>query len=53
MFVSNSSHAFDVEHVRVWVAESLSIYNLCVGLDGSFEGFEVVYINNGIADALC
>ena len=48
-----SSHAFQVEHVRVWIAESLGIYYFCVGFDSSFEGLEVVDINNGIRDSLC
>ena len=52
VLVSHSSHAFQVEHVAVGVAESLGIYNFCVGLDGSLEGVEVVYIYNGISDAL-
>ena len=53
VLVSYSSYAFDVEYVGVRVAESLGIYNLCVGLDGSLEGFEVIHIDNRIADALC
>ena len=52
MLVGHSSHAFEVEHVAVGVAEGLGIYYFRVGLDGGFEGFEVIHINNGIGDAL-
>ena len=52
VLVGHSSHTFEVEHVRVGVAESLGIYYFCVGLDSSFERLEVVHIDNRIRDAL-
>ena len=52
VLVSYSCYAFEVEDVGVGIAEGLGIYYFRVGLDGSFEGFEVVDINNCIGDAL-
>ncbi len=49
----HSCHTLEVEHIRVRIAEGLGIYYLCVGLDGCLEGFEVIHIDNRIADALC
>ena len=45
-----SSHAFEVEHVAVGIAESLGINHLRIWLDGCIEGFEVIYINNSVRD---
>ena len=52
MLMCDSSYTFEVEHVGVGVTEGLGIYNFRVGLDGSFKGLKVVYINNGVCDAL-
>ena len=52
VLVGYGGHPFEVEHVAVGVAECLGIYYFCVGLDSCLKGFEVVYIDNRVADAL-
>ena len=52
MLVGYGSHAFNIEHIAVGVAEGLGIYDFCVGLDSSFESLEVVHVQNGIGNAL-
>ena len=50
VLVGDGSHTFKVEHIGIGVAEGFGIYYFCVGLYSGFEGFKVVYINNGVAD---
>ena len=52
ILVSNSSHTLKVEHIAVRVTEGLGIYYFCVGLDGSLERSQIVYIHDGIGNAL-
>ena len=52
MLVGHGGHTFQVEHVRVRVAEGLSINYFGVGLDGSLKSLEVVHVKNGVRDAL-
>ena len=51
--MSYFSHGFKVGHVGIRIAKGFSIYHLGVGLDGCFEGFKVVDVDNGVGDALC
>ena len=52
VLVSYGCYTFQVEHVAVRVTEGLGIYYFRVGFDGGFQCFEVVDINNGVANAL-
>ena len=52
VLVSYGGYAFEVEHVAVGVTESLGIYYFCIGLDSSFEGLEIVHIDNSITNTL-
>ena len=46
------SHAFQIEHVAVGIAEGFGVYDFCVGLDGGFQCGEVVHVDDGVRDAL-
>ena len=43
---------YQLEHIAVGVTEGLGIHHLCIGLDGSLKGAEVIDVDNGIANAL-
>ena len=43
-------HCLDIRHVGVGVTEGLRIHRLGVGLDGSLQCCEVVYLHDGVGD---
>ena len=52
VLVGHGRDALEVGLIRIRIAEGLSVYNLRVGPDGSFEGRQVVYIDNGMFNPL-
>ena len=53
MTMSHFCHCLKVGDIRIRIAERLSIHNLCIWLDSSFKGCEVIDFDNGVGDALC
>ena len=50
--VSNFGNAFDVEHVRVGVAESFAVNHLCIRFDGCLYCFQIREVNNSVLNTL-
>ena len=53
VLVCDLGNGIEVCHVRVGVAEGFGVNDFRVGLYGSFQPFQVVDIDDGVADALC
>ena len=52
MAVGHLGYGLQMGHVAIGVAEGLGIDHLGVGLDGRLERLQVVYVQDGVADAL-
>ena len=51
--VRHFGHRLNIGHIGVGIAEGLSIDRLCIRPNGRLERHEVVYIDDGVGDALC
>jgi len=52
MSMRHSSHALDIGHIGIWIAEGLGIDGLRVGSYSGLEGSQVIDLDDGIRDAL-
>ena len=52
VLVSHGGHSFQIEDIGVRIAEGLSINHFRIRPDSSFEGVEIIHIDNRVGDAL-